>query len=87
MVVFRHMQGIVIVLVVVLVLVLEIESAKTASRTTTSTSTSTIRITNKIHVPQPSFDPKKFLFSIKLAVILAGGWTDTRNQILGIKMV
>ena len=58
----RHMQGIVIVLVVVLVLVLEIESTKTASRTTTSTSTSTIQITNKIRVPQPPFDPKKFLF-------------------------
>ena len=65
------MQGIVIVLVVVLVLVLEIESAKTASRTTTSTST--IRITNKIHAAQPSFDPKKFLFLIKLAGILASG--------------
>ena len=57
-----------IVLVVVLVLVLEIEGANTASRTTTSTRTSTNRMTNSIGIPQFIMDPKKFLFSIRLAV-------------------
>jgi hypothetical protein len=65
------MQSVIIVLVVVLVL--EIKGTKTASWTTTSTSRSTNRMTNKISVPQPIFNPKKFLFRSDWTLAASGG--------------